>query len=32
ILAWILLAEPVGLMQAIGGAIVLVGILIARRG
>ncbi len=32
ILAWILLSEPVGLMQAIGGAIVLVGILIARRG
>ncbi|KRD69767.1 membrane protein [Sinorhizobium sp. Sb3] len=32
ILAWILLAEPVGLMQAIGGAIVLIGILIARRG
>lgn len=32
ILAWILLAEPVGLMQAIGGAIVLLGILIARRG
>ncbi|WP_371742507.1 DMT family transporter [Ensifer sp. ENS09] len=32
ILAWVLLAEPVSLMQAIGGAIVLVGILIARRG
>jgi drug/metabolite transporter (DMT)-like permease len=32
ILAWILLAEPVGLMQGIGGAIVLVGILVARRG
>ena len=32
ILAWVLLAEPVGLMQAIGGAIVLLGILIARRG
>ncbi|WEX79229.1 DMT family transporter [Sinorhizobium numidicum] len=32
ILAWLLLSEPVGLMQAIGGAIVLVGILIARRG
>jgi drug/metabolite transporter (DMT)-like permease len=31
-LAWLLLSEPVGLMQAIGGAIVLVGILIARRG
>jgi drug/metabolite transporter (DMT)-like permease len=32
LLAWLLLSEPVGLMQAIGGAIVLVGILIARRG
>ncbi|MDX3924171.1 MAG: DMT family transporter [Shinella sp.] len=32
ILAWILLAEPVGPMQAIGGAIVLAGILVARRG
>ncbi len=32
ILAWLLLSESVGLMQAIGGAIVLVGILIARRG
>ena len=32
ILAWILLAEPVGLMQAVGGVIVLFGILIARRG
>lgn len=32
ILAWLLLNEPIGLMQAIGGAIVLVGILIARRG
>lgn len=32
ILAWVLLSEPVGLAQAIGGAIVLVGILIARRG
>jgi drug/metabolite transporter (DMT)-like permease len=32
ILAWILLAEPVGLMQAIGGVIVLLGILVARRG
>lgn len=32
ILAWILLAEPLGMMQAIGGVIVLVGILIARRG
>lgn len=32
ILAWILLAEPVGPMQAVGGIIVLFGILIARRG
>lgn len=32
ILAWILLAEPVGPMQAAGGIIVLAGILIARRG
>lgn len=32
ILAWILLAEPVGAMQAVGGAIVLAGILVARRG
>ncbi|WP_437437245.1 DMT family transporter [Shinella daejeonensis] len=32
ILAWILLAEPVGPMQAAGGAIVLAGILVARRG
>ncbi|MCA1367947.1 DMT family transporter [Bradyrhizobium sp. BRP14] len=32
LLAWGLLSEPVGLMQAIGGAIVLIGILIARRG
>nr|WP_026618140.1 DMT family transporter [Ensifer aridi] len=32
LLAWVLLSEPVGLMQAIGGAIVLIGILIARRG
>lgn len=32
LLAWFLLSEPVGLMQAIGGAIVLIGILIARRG
>nr|WP_275791166.1 DMT family transporter [Rhizobium gei] len=32
ILAWLLLGEPVGLIQAIGGAIVLVGILIARAG
>ncbi|WLR99924.1 DMT family transporter [Shinella sumterensis] len=32
LLAWLLLGEPVGLMQAIGGAIVLFGILVARRG
>lgn len=32
ILAWILLSEPVGPMQAIGGVIVLAGILVARRG
>ena len=32
ILAWVLLAEPVGPMQALGGAIVLAGILVARRG
>ncbi len=32
ILAWLLLSEPVGMMQAVGGAIVLLGILVARRG
>lgn len=32
ILAWILLGEPVGAMQAVGGLIVLSGILVARRG
>ena len=32
ILAWVLLGEAIGAMQAIGGAIVLAGILIARRG
>lgn len=32
ILAWILLAEPVSILQAVGGAIVLAGILVARRG
>ncbi|WP_242224728.1 DMT family transporter [Shinella zoogloeoides] len=32
ILAWILLSEPIGLMQAVGGLIVLAGILVARRG
>lgn len=31
-LAWILLSEPIGLMQAVGGLIVIGGILIARRG
>ncbi|MHC1547767.1 DMT family transporter [Phyllobacterium sp. K27] len=31
-LAWVLLSEPIGLMQAIGGVIVIFGILIARRG
>ncbi len=32
ILAWAVLGEAIGTMQAIGGAIVLAGILIARRG
>lgn len=32
ILGWILLSEPIGGMQAAGGAIVLLGILVARRG
>ncbi|QFY59034.1 DMT family transporter [Rhizobium grahamii] len=32
ILAWILLSEPIGLMQALGGVVVLAGIMIARRG
>ena len=32
ILAWLLLSESIGLLQAVGGLIVLVGILIARRG
>ena len=32
IIAWVLLGEAIGAMQAIGGAIVLAGILIARRG
>ncbi|MCF3640579.1 DMT family transporter [Rhizobium sp. TRM95111] len=32
ILAWFILAEPVGAIQALGGAIVLAGILVARRG
>ena len=32
LLAWLVLSEPVGAMQALGGVIVLGGILIARRG
>jgi drug/metabolite transporter (DMT)-like permease len=32
ILAWILLSEPIGPMQAIGGLVVLAGIMVARRG
>lgn len=32
ILAWLVLSEPVGMMQAVGGVIVLAGILVARRG
>ncbi|AOF94184.1 DMT family transporter [Sinorhizobium sp. RAC02] len=32
ILAWLVLSEPVGMMQAVGGLIVLAGILVARRG
>ncbi|WP_051679769.1 DMT family transporter [Pseudorhizobium marinum] len=32
ILAWLILAEAIGPLQAIGGAIVLAGILVARRG
>lgn len=32
ILAWIVLSEPLGLMQGVGGVIVIAGILIARRG
>ncbi|MBD9444857.1 DMT family transporter [Rhizobium sp. RHZ01] len=32
ILAWVLLSEPIGPMQAVGGAVVLAGILVARRG
>jgi drug/metabolite transporter (DMT)-like permease len=31
-LAWLLLSEPIGLLQAIGGTIIIFGILIARRG
>ena len=32
ILAWTLLSEPIGPMQALGGAVVLAGIMTARRG
>lgn len=32
VLAWLILAEPVGPLQALGGIIVLAGILLARRG
>lgn len=32
ILAWLLLSESIGMLQAVGGLIVLAGILIARRG
>ena len=32
LLAWALLSEPIGAMQAVGGLIVLLGILVARRG
>src|SRR5262249_25027072 len=32
ILAWVLLGEEIGSMQAIGGCVVLAGILVARRG
>ncbi|MEI5679494.1 MULTISPECIES: DMT family transporter [unclassified Mesorhizobium] len=32
ILAWLLLNETIGIMQAVGGIIVLAGILVARRG
>ena len=31
VLAWAMLAEPLGWLQALGGAIVLAGILLARR-
>lgn len=30
--AWIVLSEPLGLIQALGGAVVIAGILVARRG
>ncbi|WP_019173328.1 DMT family transporter [Pseudaminobacter salicylatoxidans] len=32
ILAWVVLGEQIGAMQAVGGIIVLIGILVARRG
>ena len=32
VLAWLLLAEPLGPWQAVGGAVILLGILLARRG
>ena len=32
VLAWVLLSEPIGLMQALGGTVVLAGIMVARRG
>lgn len=32
VLAWVLLGEPLGALQAVGAAIVLTGILLARRG
>lgn len=32
ILAWVLLSEPLGAMQAIGGIVILAGIMIARKG
>ncbi len=31
LLAWALLAEPLGILQALGGAVVLAGVLVARR-
>lgn len=31
LLAWSLLAEPLGILQALGGAVVLAGVLVARR-
>ncbi len=32
ILAWVVLSEPIGPMQALGGMVVLAGIMVARRG